>query len=461
MVKKANNNELDNFLDENELNQVNKNNNNNNKNHKNKKRNNQNKKHNNNNNNNKNHKHNNQKQQRNNSSIPTRRPKRDFEPDEPSQLDQFEQDQQDDNNTGEMTLAQFEENYQKQHEQKQKAQKEIEEIDSIQDEEKSDLLKNLNVDLNDIEIISDIDYDVNKENTNFVLNSKATHQVVMAQSAYIAHMEALTNQNVLSIGESIDDNYNSVLRRYQLYFDKINTNSLGIKNFADFARLTSVYDVSTLEYGIYNISFPGTTTFDIKCGNCKKNLKNVKISNDQLMSFKDEDAYRHVTKNVQNITTTEQNKKHSLVNKVERFMLDQSKIIIDMAIPSIEKHLTVLGNIHTDGMSEEESKKFRDNSTSLMHIKNVYVPDLVSLSKGQKPKFQKIPEDNLREIMRVVENLPIRDGHKLADKIFDMVGKHAIEYVIQGATCPNCGEDLGRIDLDMTELLFREALHLG
>ncbi|WPH64271.1 hypothetical protein [Staphylococcus phage vB_StaM_PB50] len=482
MVRKADNNELDNFMSEDELKELGvdvdkkqeETNNNQNK-----SQNNRNKNNNRNSNKNKRKKNNNQ----NKSAIPTQRNKNNQKQNEEAKTDHIDLSQPEPaqgykdydhltqkneeptlsspaEDTESMTLDQFESHQQDLNRHQQKVQKEIEELSKIDSNERNNILSNINVDLNNIEIISDIDYDVNKENTNFVLNSKATHQVVLSQSAYIAHMESLRNQEILSIAESIDDDYNSVLKRYQLYFHKVNTNSLGIKNFSDFAKLTSVYDVSTLEYGLYNISFPGETKFDIKCGSCKEELKDVKISNDQLMSFKDEKAYEHVTKNVHNITTKEENEKHSLISKTERIMLNDSKIIFDIITPTIDKHLTVLASIHTDGLSPEEADRFKNNSTALMHVKNVYVPDLKSLKEDGKPKFQKIPEESLQEIMTIIENLSVRDGHQLTDKIYDSVGKNAIEYAINGAKCPNCGNDLGKIDIDMTEVLFKEALHL-
>ncbi|WRM43456.1 hypothetical protein [Staphylococcus phage LY01] len=491
MVKKADNNELNDFMSEEELNEINQGSSNNdgkqkqphNKNNQGNKKKNNNRRRNNN-------KQQGKKQNQNSkSAIPTQRNKDNQTMMSASVDNEQEQAKTDhinldgpqpaegfidyenltsygfnegksEEDTSNMTLSEFEEQQEQKAKKEYENQKIIKEIENISSDERANLLNNINVDLDNIEIISDIDYDIDKENTNFVLNSKATHQVVLPQSAYIAHMESLRNQEILSIAESIDDDYNAMLKRYQLYFHKMNTNSLGINNFQDFARLTSVYDVSTIEYGLYNISFPGETKFDIRCGSCKAELKDVKISNDQLMSFKDEDVFEHVTKNVKNITSIDENKKHSLIYTEQRIALKDSKIIFEIVTPTVEKHLKVLGSIHMDGLTEEESERFKQNATALMHVKNVYIPDLKTLKEGKKPKFRKLNEDNMKDKMKIIENLSIRDGHQLTDAIYDRVNKNAIEYAIKGAKCPNCGEDLGKIDIDMSEMLFREALHL-
>ncbi|UAJ17010.1 hypothetical protein UFVDC4_00083 [Staphylococcus phage vB_SauM-UFV_DC4] len=503
MVKKADNNELNDFMSEEELNEVSQGSSNNdekqeqkqsNQKQQHNKNNQGNKKKNNNRRRNNNNKHNQQDKKQNQNSksaIPTQRNKDNqtmmsASVDSDNQQEQaktdhinldgpqpgegfvdyenltsygFSEGKSNEDNSS-MTLSDFEEQQEQKAKKDYENQKAISEIESISSDERANLLNNINVDLDNIEIISDIDYDIDKENTNFVLNSKATHQVVLPQSAYIAHMESLRNQEILSIAESIDDDYNAMLKRYQLYFHKMNTNSLGINNFQDFARLTSVYDVSTIEYGLYNISFPGETKFDIRCGSCRAELKDVKVSNDQLMSFKDEDAFDHVTKNVKNITSVDENKEHSLIYTEQRIALRDSKIIFEIVTPTVEKHLRVLGSIHMDGLTEDESERFKQNATALMHVKNVYIPDLKTLKEGQKPKFRKLSEDNMKDKMKIIENLSIRDGHQLTDAIYDRVNKHAIEYAIKGANCPNCGEDLGKIDIDMSEMLFREALHL-
>src|SRR5699024_11176812 len=167
-------------------------------------------------------------------------------------------------------------------------------------------LKNISVDLKSIEIFNDLDYNVQRENTNFVLNSRPTYEIKLSQSAYIAHMQSLKFKEINTLTQSISNDYNSLLARYQLYFEKMNMNSLGIDNFADFKRLTSLYDIPTIEYGIYNITFPGTTKFSVKCGKCNHSMRDLDIDNSQLISIRDNDVFERLDKNINNITDEEQ-----------------------------------------------------------------------------------------------------------------------------------------------------------
>lgn len=476
MVKKADNNELNNYFSEEEIGNLGEGKDNNqqqgqnNKPNQNKNKQNHNKnnrrKNNNHNQNKQNHnKNNNQQQSKKKSSIPTNNkseatipePMNDYKPEEFVDYDNLNKPKQEE--------APYIPTFGEYQEQKANESKNQAELDKTLHEyeeagkERDDILKNISFDLNNIDIISDTEFDIVAENTNFVLNNKATYQTPLSQSSYIAHVESLKSAEIISLIESVGDDYNSTLKKYQLYFSKINTNSLGIDNFNDFARYTSLYDIETLEYGIYNMSFPGETKFNINCNKCGETTKDVPVPNDNLVKFKDEEVYEHINKNINNLHKFEDVKKYSLIYKTKRIVLGQSKIVVDLVIPTVERHLKVLSEVHMEGLTEEEKQKFLTYQQVLFHIDNLYIPDLKSIKEG-KNKFHKVEGRDIKKLIKLLQQLNLRDSHQLSTKIVEIVDENAIEFAIQGLKCPKCKEDMGDIEVEMDKLLFQEALQL-
>jgi len=318
-------------------------------------------------------------------------------------------------------------------------------------------LKNISVDLNSIEIFNDLDYNVQRENTNFVLNSRPTYEIKLSQSAYIAHMQSLKFKEINTLTQSISNDYNSLLARYQLYFEKMNMNSLGIDNFADFKRLTSLYDIPTIEYGIYNITFPGTTKFSVKCGKCNHSMRDLDIDNSQLISIRDNDVFERLDKNINNITDEEQANKYSLLSKTERFILDETKIVVETKIPTIDDHLSLIGSLN-NSMTEKEKEDINAFAYILLHIDNIFIPDLTHLEETGEVGFIKVSGNQYADLLDIITNLELDDSNTLVDNVTEQGNKYSISYAIRSFPCTNCGEQTGDIGVDIGDMLFRKAL---
>ena len=344
---------------------------------------------------------------------------------------------------------------------KNKVQEEVQQTrERLKNVDAREVLKNIKVDLNSIEIFSDLDYDIKKENTNFLLNNSPTYEVKLSQSAFVAHMQSLKFSEVNTITQSVGSDYNTFLAKYQLYFNKINSNSLGINKFEDFKRLTSLYDVSTLEFGIYNITFPGSTEFSITCKNCEETMKNVKVDNSQLIAVRDDELFERLDKNIGSITDIETANKYSLLSKRERIMLEDSKFIMEIKIPTVEDHLSILGALNRD-MDEDTRKRVEELTIILIHIDKILMPSISHLEETGELKYISYSVKDgstYSDILDIVSNLELNDSNILIDAITEQAEKYSVGYAIQSFPCRNCGEDVGDIDIDISQLIFRKAL---
>ena len=287
--------------------------------------------------------------------------------------------------------------------------------------------------------------------THFKRNNP-TYQVALNQSAYIAHMEGLTFPDVFNINSTISNDYEITLKKYKTYFDKISHTSIGINTFEEFSRMTSLFDVDTLAFGILNQTFPGKIKYDITCKNCHKVMNDVGIPNDKLIVVKDDEVYGQVSKIINSIDNPEKADVNSLVNKITRIQLKDSKTILDIRVPTIEDHLDILAEIRKT-VSEEELQR---SSNFLLFVKAAYVLDTKETLLQKKPIF--VEYRDRKSILDILRNMSIRDAGQANEFIEGREEKYRISYAIQSFPCRHCGEEVGDVSVDIDDLLFLESV---
>ena len=279
-----------------------------------------------------------------------------------------------------------------------------------------------------------------------------TYQVTLNQSAYIAHMEGLTFPDVFNINSSVANDYETALKKYKTYYEKMSFSSIGLKTFEEFARMTSLFDVDTLIFGILNQTFPGKIKYDITCRHCSKTMTNVGIPNDNLIVVKNDEVYEQVSKIISSIDSPEKADKYSLVNKIERIQLDDSKTILDIRIPTIEDHLNILAELR----SVTNEQELIQASNFLLFIKAAYVLDPTETLAQGKPIF--VEYKDRASILEIVRNMSIRDAGQANEVIEEKEEKYSISYAIQSFPCQNCQQEVGDVNVDVEELLFLESV---
>lgn len=315
----------------------------------------------------------------------------------------------------------------------------------------SNILNNIKVDLNNIELV-DAPTISKVDDFEFILNGKPSFQVVANQSCYIAYLESLKMEDINAITNSTLDVYQSRVKLYQTVFSKINSTSIGKINYKTWLRVTSFFDFQTLLYGIYSQTFPGTTEFQIKCRHCKE-LADVIVNNETLINVKDDEAFSHLNGILQSIKDPASALEKSLVNKYNRVMVPESKIIFNIQTPSLWNHLELLASV-----DKKKIEEVSDILGTMLFIKSVFMIDVQNTIATGSPKYYEITDKN--EIINILRNLEFLDMKELGSSIADRTNKYAINFKIKDFECPKCGNSIGDIPVDIETLLFQQILQL-
>ena len=318
-------------------------------------------------------------------------------------------------------------------------------------------LANIEINVDEIEIVEQPRGLSKIDDYNISLNMGATpsptYQVVCNQSCYIANMKAIKYGDAIAIANSSSSAFQERSRIYRLLYDKCDSFSVGKISFDEFLRITSFYDAETLMFGIYQQSFPGTTEFQVQCGSCGMQ-HNMTFQNEEFITVKDDEVYKNIQDTIASCSNPEQAIANSIVNKTTRKILPDSKIAIDIAIPSLKDNLDLLGRVNPKLLEAN-----KEVISLMMFIKNIYMLDVNKTISTGKPCYYKMDKD-LSSVSRMIKDLSINDARELGKIIQEKSDKHDIVYQLKNHKCPNpeCGKDLGEIPVDIEKLLFFNML---
>jgi hypothetical protein len=302
------------------------------------------------------------------------------------------------------------------------------------------------VDLSKIEIVEKSPMlQIVDENTIF--RGKATYQVVALQSAYVAFMSALTMRNINSIMDSNVDLFNHKTNVYKAIHNHIEDTNLGKIGFTDWLKCTSYHDIETLEYGIYCQTFPEKNEFDVTCGSCNKKTSIV-VNNETLVQAENEglvvDRIMEVTKTV---SKPEDLIGKSMVHTMDRIILPESKIVVDIYTPSLYDHLEILKNVDQKLIEQEST------SISLMlFIKAMYMLDVDGSLKSGIAKYYPIVGNN--KILGIISELSHKDGLFLERSIEERIRKYSVTFSVKNQKCSHCQDSLGSLPIEIEQALF-------
>ena len=308
-----------------------------------------------------------------------------------------------------------------------------------------DFLKNLTVDLNNIDVVDE--NPLNKfKNFNFIMNRKSKTQVIALQSGYLAYVEGYNYDDINALVNSSLDDYGNQLLLCQTVFNSINNSSIGQVSFDKWCELTSYYDLDSFLYGNYLETFPGDTTFTVKCGTCGKEVE-VKVNNDTLITARNGETRELVN----DILATENNSattvKNSILNTSKKIFLPDSKVVITYKLPSIKKHLNLLASINAKAKDKNQHVL-----TFLLFIEDLLMLDLESSLNAGSPKYNRIIDNSERT--RIIKHFTYNDAKLLSDSINDLINKYQVNFSIKSFTCSACGNPTGDVPVDMESLLF-------
>lgn len=318
---------------------------------------------------------------------------------------------------------------------------------------KREAVKNIELKADEIEITDGPATGLSKiDDYDIVMNDPSTYQVVCNQSCYVAHMSSIKYGDALAISGSTAGAFEERSKVYRMLYKKMEKTSLGNITYNDFLKITSFFDAETLMFGIYQQSFPGTTNFTVQCKHCGTK-HSIDVDNERLIAIKDENVYKGINETIANSANPQQALANSVVNKTVRKILPVSKIVVDIAIPSLKDHLDLLGSVKPEFL--ETNKELL---SIMLFIKRVFIMDVSGSLNSGKGKYYEIV--GKEEIAELIKDLSIKDSRELSRMIQEKTDNHAVSYAISSFPCPNadCGKELGDMPIDIENLLFFNIL---
>lgn len=296
------------------------------------------------------------------------------------------------------------------------------------------------VDINKLRInTSKSELEKSKDLRNVLYGNRSMYQIVAAQSGYTAQLLPLVYKDFISISNTQSSLYEEKLLMYRTIWEKIYKTSAGNLRFDEWTKVTSIEDLETFYFGLYNNTFPDEGEFSFACPSCGT-VNSFKTDQSTLGKTSDSAAMKeHIkqisAKSVDRKTTAEL----SLLDKEEAYELDKSKIIIVIKNPSIWDSLDIIRRF------PDEIKKDALTITNLLYITRILIPD---------GKDGYTEETNKRTILETVEHLSIDDGNQLAYAVASVVDKLRITYSIKNSTCPVCKYVTKEVPISMEDVLF-------
>lgn len=321
-------------------------------------------------------------------------------------------------------------------------------------ESKFKLLKSINVDLNDIKVSKGKSEFAVRKTKETLLALKRTFRVVCCQSSYWADISALRNQEIINLLSSDTDEYTFRKKLSRLLHSHIEETSVGHMNYQTFLDNTSYHDFDTLLFGLYSITFPEETTYTMTCGDpdCGRKFQ-APINNNSLVEIRGEreETFAKIDEVINSVKNAKDLADNSLVNTLKRVMLDESKVILDIRIPSLDDYLN-------QTLSKQKQRDLDDRAATIIlssFIDKLYMPDVDEYERTGELNFIEVTKR--QDIIDIIADLGLVDGPQMSKAINEFTAKTRVTYALQGVKCPTCGFKFPNHDIDFLMLLFTQA----
>lgn len=267
---------------------------------------------------------------------------------------------------------------------------------------------------------------------------RSTYFVVLPVSGYTASVRGLTIEEIDSIKSSYEDYFTSKDRIKDLIFGCIQSSSIPITDLNKFKEITSITEFKLLLFGIIIKTFGAVNNLEYTCGSCKsKNISKVDINS--ILMVKD-DELKGLIDTIMRSTDPQKEVDDSVLSKVKRFELPDTKIVVDIAIPSFKRDSEITTFFRMANKAIEESSIF--NYMSL--IKKMYIPHI------QNDEITGYITVNSNESKYNHINHFTKKDRETINKVVSSYTKYDIDFVAEGLTCKKCGEK-NKIEFNVIE----------
>lgn len=331
---------------------------------------------------------------------------------------------------------------------------EVESYDTNEVNKNLDILHNISIDVNEIDVIDDISPEELKmsieKNLGILADTKRLYSIICFQSGYKADISGLKNSDIQNLfSQDVNNPYVYQKKYYQILFKHIENTSFGrIKDFDTWMKVTSLFDLETVLFGVYNATFPYENTFKIPCTECNKTFEFL-IKNNSLITVKNEELedlfIKSDTINRERLNP-EELRRQSHMNMRKKIVLEDSKLVFELKIPSLYIQLEELMK------NSGDMKESNESLYALIFIDNVKIPDLIYLKNNNKLRYLTVKD--FPNKLRILNNLEYHDALELSEKIEELMNKYRVSYSIKSPTCKYCHKDLSDYPVRLEDLLF-------
>lgn len=285
------------------------------------------------------------------------------------------------------------------------------------------------------------------------LSTEASFSVSLAQSGFSVRIAPLTFRDITDItGQNVSD-FQAKDLEYKVLYKKII--DFGAKDFHPdfdaFAKMTSIFDVDTLYFALFNVTYPTNNKYTITCPNkdCGKEIELSVNANSLIQTYNYEKIGALSKQIMDEATTIDKIKEFSLVLKPHiGVKAPVSKIVFGIKIPTIQDNLDLIRDCDelTDSRSVLETNIVNS-------IGEVYIPD------GKDGYTKTTPSK--RSVYGIVDKLDPGDVKVLRQHIVKIWMENNISYGLKDVECPYCGTKIEKVSIDIRRALFthfQEAL---
>lgn len=309
------------------------------------------------------------------------------------------------------------------------------------------LLSNVVIDLNNIEITSGTEIDLSIAQNELAGNRRSMF-VVACQSSYGASVSGLRQQEIQNITESNLDLYSMRKRVFKTVHQNIQSTTVGKMDFTTWAKVTSYFDADTFFYALYCQTFLEKGEYDLGCPKCRAPFKKTLAHTALVETRGKEEIFAKIDEVVNHHKNPSELIKTSHVHTTKRIALDDSKIIIDIFIPSIHDYLE--GNLAK--LNGDLLEEFGSSASMAMFVKNLMIPNIAGFRTTGKLTY--LPVENKLQVIDIIANLSAKDGNYLIEQINEFTDRYRVTYALQNVVCPKCDHEIPRIPINIENQLF-------
>ena len=283
----------------------------------------------------------------------------------------------------------------------------------------------------------------------FLNARKPSTAVVCLSSAYSAHMIAISLAARSALRNSTTSAHDATRKLYETIYNHIQESSPKKPDFDTWLSMTAMLDINTLVFGIYAMTYKESNEYTIKCNSCKHDNK-IGVAPHDLIYVQDPTVKARVLDIIGKVNHFKELKGNSIVGKLKRIKLRDSKMIVDMHMPSLADHLITLKRFNPETMKDYQAAI--ELST---FIKSVMIYDEELSNANGRPIFQ--PVTNRDRIVNLIASVSSESDEKAMTTAMDEdFKKYTIEYKIPQFSCGGigCGKPIGPIPVDLVSMLF-------